>query len=95
MIFEGSERSEKIQQLIDAITKVKNGEEVDFYFGNDSGFSAVASQATPDDETEGKEGVYIYDAYGKDPEKALFVIPLDDMLKLLEDFKEFLKKSKR
>jgi len=85
----------EIQKLIDEITKVKNGEVEDFYFGNESGFSAVAAQANPDDETEGEEGVYIYDAFGKEPETALFIVPLDDMLKLLKEFKEFLGENKR
>jgi hypothetical protein len=87
--------STEIQQLIDEITKVKNGEIKDYYFGNDTGFSAVAAQANPDDETEGEEGVYVYDGFGKEPETALFVIPLDDMLNLLKEFKEFLVENKR
>ena len=95
MIFEGNESLGKIQKLIDEITKVKNGELEDFYFGNDNGFSAVAAQANPDDKTEGEEGVYIYDAFGKEPETALFIVPLDDMLKLLKEFKEFLGDNKR
>ena len=94
-IFEGSEKSTYIEELIEKLYKVKNGEIEQFYFGNDTGFSAVAAQADPEDETEGEEGVYIYDSYGNDREKALYVIPINDIIKLMEDFRDFLKKHKR
>lgn len=95
LIFEGNELPERIQEIIDGITRVKNKEVEDFYFGNDTGFSAVATQANPDNKSEPDEGVYIYDGYGEEPEKALFIVPLEEILQLLEDFLKFLEENKK
>ena len=77
--------SDEIQKLIDGIKKVKNKEEDDFFFRTQSGF--LADMDTEDD------GVYIFDEFSKDPTKELFIIPFDDVIKLLEDFKEFIEKE--
>jgi hypothetical protein len=84
-IFMGNETPTYIQKMINGIRRVKNKEEEDFYFRNEAGF--FADMDTEDD------GVYIFDEFSKDPTKELFIIPFDEMIKLLEDFKEFLEKE--
>lgn len=78
----GYQDSTKVQILIDGIYRVKNGEEEDFYFRNEAGFLADMDVDEP--------GVYIFDEFSEDPTKELFIIPFDEMIKLLEDYKAFL-----
>ena len=75
----------EIEKLINGIKKCKNKEDDDFFFRTQSGF--LADMDTEDD------GVYIFDEFSKDPTKELFIIPFDEMIKLLEDFKGFLEQN--
>ncbi len=86
-IFEGNETSSKIQDIINGVKRVKNKEDDDFFFRNESGFLA-------DMDTE-EEGVFIFDEFSEDPTKELLVVSFDEMLKLLEDYKKFLIENKR
>jgi hypothetical protein len=89
MIFEGNERSEDIQKIIDGINEVKSGAKESYYFGNDNGFTAVATSVNFNNEE--KEGVRIYDAFGQSSDKEFFIVSFTELLNILQDFKEFIK----
>lgn len=87
-MFEGNESSEDIARIINGIQKVKSGKQEDYSFGNQGGFDAYVLKADPTDLKHPEGGVAIIDFFG--PEELLYVIPFQEMLKILEEFKAFL-----
>jgi len=88
-IFEGNETSNYITEIIEGVKKAKSSQLDDYGFGNQSGFQAIALRPDPTDSTLPNGGVDIYDMHGKD-ENAILTISLDEMLEILENFKDFL-----
>ncbi len=82
-----------IQQNIDALVAVQKGEKEEHIIANESGFLAIAS--LEDKEQEIKEGVYIYDRYGDDSENPLYIIPIEEIINLLQDFKKFVENKNK
>ncbi|WGH74772.1 hypothetical protein P8625_11855 [Tenacibaculum tangerinum] len=99
LIFEGDETSEELTYSINEIEKVKKGVlEEGYTMGNEAGFigHAFGPDATASEFPEG--GYQVFDSFTLDEHgdtKELFTVPLDEILKLLEDFKEFLIKNGR
>ncbi|MBC8756928.1 hypothetical protein H2O64_19810 [Kordia sp. YSTF-M3] len=99
MIFEGNETSNQIQNHIENIIKVINGNPTTSYsIENQSGFIGYAFAADPS-ETEYPEGGFqVFDFFTLDEKgdtKELFIIPLEEILNLLSGFKSFLKQNKK
>ncbi|NBL66085.1 hypothetical protein GV828_12840 [Flavobacterium sp. NST-5] len=78
---------QNIQMNIDALIAVQKGEKEEHIIANESGFLAIAG--LEDKEQEIEEGVYIYDQFGDDSENPLYIVPIEDIIKLLQDFKKF------
>ncbi|WP_208103186.1 hypothetical protein [Flavobacterium ichthyis] len=72
---------------IDALIAVQKGEKEEHIIANESGFLAIAG--LEDKEQEIEEGVYIYDQFGDDSENPLYIVPVEEIIKLLQDFKKF------
>lgn len=82
---------QNIQMNIDALIAVQNGEKEEHIIANESGFLAIAG--LEDKEQEIEEGVYIYDQFGDDSENPLYIVPIDEIIKLLQDFKKFVEEN--
>ncbi|MGH1385154.1 hypothetical protein [Kordia sp.] len=99
MIFEGNETSNQIQNHINKIKNVLNGNpDIDYSIENQSGFIGYAF-APDDTETEYPEGGFqVFDFFTADKKgntKELFIISLQEILNFLEDFNIFLIKNNR
>lgn len=99
MIFEGRETSDYLQTLIDGIQSVVDGDsDASYGIENQQGFMgyAFASDLTEEEYPEG--GFQVFDFFTTDEEgdtKLMFVITLEEILKLLNDFQQFLKDNGR
>lgn len=82
---------QNIQMNIDALIAVQNGEREEHIIANESGFLAIAG--LEDKEQEIEEGVYIYDQFGDDSENPLYIVPIDEIIKLLQDFKKVVEEN--
>ena len=94
LIFEGNETSEYLTSIIEGVERVIKGETEEGYsIENQSGF--IGHAFTPDgtEEDYPKGGFQVFDLFTLDENgdtKELFIISLEDILKLLKEFKEFL-----
>lgn len=99
MIFEGSETSKYIQTLIDGIQNVIDGNpEASFSIENQAGFIGYAFAADSSEKEYPEGGFQVFDFFtlNKDGDsQMMFTIPLFDILKLLQEFKEFLQEHKK
>lgn len=80
-----------IQMNIDALKAVQKGEKKEHIIANESGFLAIAG--LEDKEQEIQEGVYIYDQFGDDSENPLYIVPIEEIIRLLQDFKKFVEEN--
>ncbi|CAL2102443.1 conserved protein of unknown function [Tenacibaculum sp. 190130A14a] len=94
LIFEGDETSEEIVYSINEIEKVKKGVLEDGYtMRNQAGFIGHAFGPDVTDREFPEGGYQVFDSFTLDEEgdtKELFIISIDEILKLLEEFKDFL-----
>lgn len=94
MIFEGTEKSEKVELYMQGIEKVKNGISGEsFSIENQQGFISYAFAPGLLDKEYPNGGFQVFDFYSLDKDgstKLMFVISLGEILKLLKDFKAFL-----
>ena len=92
-IFDGNfdQSPQNIQMNTDALISVQKGEKEEHIIANESGFLAIAG--LEDKEQEIEEGVYIYDQFGDDLENPLYIVPIDEIIKLLQDFKKFVEEN--
>lgn len=75
---------QNIQMNIDALVAVQKGEKEEHIIANESGFLAIL-----DDKDD---GVYIFDQFDKS-ENPLYIVPIDEIIKLLQDFKKFVEEN--
>jgi len=85
-IFDGNfdQSPQNIQMNTDALISVQNGEIEEHIIANESGFLAIF-----DDKDD---GVYIFDQFD-DSENPLYIVPVEEIIKLLQDFKKFVKEN--
>lgn len=82
---------EEFDEIINGLILVQKAEKEEYIFGNQSGFLAIAG--LEDEEQEIEEGVYIYDQFGDDSENPLYIIPIEEIIILLKDFKTFIEEN--
>lgn len=99
MIFEGRETSDYVQTLVNGIESVIDGNpDVSYGIENQQGFMGYAFAADPTEEEYPEGGFQVFDFFTLDEEgdtKLMFVITLEEILKLLKDFQQFLKDNGR
>lgn len=99
MIFEGRETSDYLQTLIDGIQSVVDGDpDASYGIENQQGFMGYAFAPDPIEEEYPEGGFQVFDFFTIDEEgdtKLMFVITLEEILKLLNDFQQFLKDNGR
>ncbi|MFK7747268.1 MAG: hypothetical protein AB8B65_02645 [Kordia sp.] len=99
MIFEGQETSDYVQTLIEGIQSVIDGDpDASYSIENQQGFIGYAFSADPTEEEYPEGGFQVFDFFTLDEQgdtKLMFVITLEEILKLLQDYKTFLVENKR
>lgn len=94
LIFEGNEKNEYLTSIIQGVEGVIQGEiEKGYSIENQSGFIGHAFEPDETEEDYPEGGFQVFDSFTLDENgdtKELFIIPLEDILKLLKEFKEFL-----
>ena len=94
-MFEGNESVEEIDEIIENIEKVQSDQLEEYWFGNETGFLGIAIMDDNDDPQNWPKGAYIYDQYSEQPETHKFVLPIEDILQILKDYKKFIVDNKQ
>ena len=94
MIFEGTESSNYIKNLIDGINSVVNGDANAFFsIENQNGFIGYAFAPNSTEKEFPNGGFQVFDFFSLDENgetQLKFVLELSEVLKLLQDFYNFL-----
>jgi len=92
-MIEGDESIEEIEEMIENLQKVQNDEQEEYWFGNQTGFLGVAIMTDKNDPENWPKGVYVFDQFDENPITHKFRVDIEEVIKLLEDFKKFVEEN--
>ena len=94
-LVEGNESSDYISDLLDHIKQVESGELQQGSIENQTGFMVYLFAPNPNgSEPDGGADIY-YGLSNQEPLEPIYRIPLNDLIQLLEEFRDFLKENGR
>lgn len=94
LAIDSDRTSQFVGELIEGITKVSTGENPDYSWQSQAGVLVYVCGYDANDIEEPEGGCYIY-SLTDDDEEPKFKVSIDEMLKMLTEYKQFLIDNKR